>query len=396
MLLQSLLMYTSLIVIMLLFSLAIAEGSIYDREGDNLKKSQPFWRFEIIFPIILFAVFFGMRYDVGVDYLAYLEGYLSKTHVGRNELLFNLLSEIGWKFNIHSVVYFSIIAFIQIFFFLYAFKDERFLFPFLIFFLFTNGSWQFWMNGIRQALAMCIWIFSLKYIEEKKLIKYVVWGIVAFLFHRSAIILFLFYPILRNGRDYFKSIKLQLILLAGAFVFREFFWVVIARFEPVINVYKNLLGPELYSGSYSLERLTQSVVDVSGSGLAFLFRIALNITIVLYSTKLKKFYDSKRFIIIYFFFFLGLITSYMFPAGIVSFTRPFRYFYVFDTIMYAYFAYYLLRVRYREAYSQILLYSILILFLGIFYLSQITADQDSHLWYQFYFQQNIPGYPNGQ
>lgn len=395
---QSVIVYSLLMGVMLLFAVYTVTKSRYSITSVGPIKQRSFWHFETIFPLLFFAVIFGMRYDVGVDHLDYLEGYLWREYVGKNEFLFNLLSEFGWKLNLHYAVYFAIIAFIQVFFFFYAFKDERYLFPFLVFFLFTNGEWTFWMNGIRQALAMCIWIFSLKYIEEKKFLRYLLWGIVAFFFHKSAIILLVFYPILRNGKDYFKSIPLQLILIAAAFAFQVLFSGIIIKFEPVIIYYMNLLGGDLYR-NYDMEGLMSSYRESTGTGLAYLFKIILNVGIILYSKKLKLFYNNKRFNIIYFFFFIGLVTSYMFPGGAIAITRPFRYFYIFQTIMYAYFLYFLYKTKLKDTPQGVphalMYYGLIVIFLGIFYLSQITANENDHLWYQFYFDQNIKGYPRG-
>ena len=392
---QSIIVYSSLMIIMILFAVLSSNNhTFFPSTGLVIQKS--FWRFEVVFPLVLFAIIFGMRYDVGVDHLGYLEAYLWKEYAGKNDLLFNLLSELGWRLNLHYVVYFSLIAFIQVFFFFYAFNNERYLYPFLVFFLFTNGEMGFWMNGIRQALAMCIWIFSLKYIEEKKIWKYLLWGILAVLFHKSAIILLLFYPFLRNGKDYFKSIPLQLLLIGGAFVFQVLFSDLIISFEPVIAYYLNLLGNDLYS-SYNLESLMDSYKENDGTGLVYIFRIVLNVVIVLYSSKLKTFYNSKRFNVIYFFFFIGLITTYMFPGGYISFTRPFRYFYIFPSIMYAYFLYYLFKTRLRGtrigSFHAILYYGLIFIFLGVFYSSIITSNENASFWYQFYFDQNVYGYP---
>lgn len=384
--------------VMLLCSVVASKNSSYvSLSGQLIQKS--FWRFETLFPLLLFAVIFGMRYNVGVDYLGYLEGYLWKEPVSKGELLFDLLSEIGWKLNLHFTVYFGILALIQVFFFFYAFKDERYLYPFLVFILFTNGNWQFWMNVIRQSIAMCIWIFSIKYIEENKFWKYSLWCLIAMLFHRSAAVLIIFYPILRNGKDYFKSIPLQLILFAGAFVFKEIFSELIMRIEPIITFYSNIIGGEFYS-SYDIEGLIKSFIEPQGTGLAYLFKIILNVGIILYSKKLKLFYNNKRFNIIYFFFFIGLVTLYMFPAGYIAITRPFNYFYIFHTIMYAYFLYFLYKTKLKDNPQgmphALMFYGLIIVFLGIFYLSQITANENDHLWYQFYFDQNIiKEYPSG-
>lgn len=393
MLIQSLLVYSLLIMTMMLCAIIASSEGKKKLTENNLTTKLSFWRFEVIFPLLLFALVFGMRYDVGVDYLNYLNGYLSKIQVGKNEPLFYLLSEIGWKFNLHYVVYFTAIAFIQIFFFFYAFKDERFLFPFLVFFLFTDGFWSFWMNGMRQAIAICIWIYSLKHIVEKKPLKYMIWGIVAFLFHRSAIVLLIFYPILQNGKQYFKNVKLQLILILISFVIKNIFFDVIMKLESMIMLYTNLLGAEMYE-NYNLDKLLLSFSDNAGTGVAFLFKLFLNIIIILNSKKLFTFYNNRKFNVVYFFFFLGLLTRYMFPENAISFTRPFQYFYIFQTIMYAYFSYYLFKIRNKKTINWILFYGIIILFVGIFYLSQFTSDVNSHLWYQFYFFQNINGYPN--
>lgn len=66
--------------------------------------------------------------------------------------------------------------------------------------------------------------------------------------------------------------------------------------------------------------------------------------------------------------------------------------------MYAYFLYYLYKTKTqgnRQGMNHALMYyGLIIIFLGIFYLSQITSNEDAHLWYRFFFEKNINGYPN--
>lgn len=90
---QSIIVYSSLMFTMILFAVYASKVKNYISSGQVVKKS--FWRFEIIFPLLLFAAIFGMRYDVGADHLGYLHGYLDKIHVGKNEPLFFLFAEIG-------------------------------------------------------------------------------------------------------------------------------------------------------------------------------------------------------------------------------------------------------------------------------------------------------------
>ena len=73
--LQSLIIYSSLILMMIFF------GIIASQRTFRLSKTRStvayLARFEIIFPMILFAIVFGLRYDVGIDYLGYLDNYLN-------------------------------------------------------------------------------------------------------------------------------------------------------------------------------------------------------------------------------------------------------------------------------------------------------------------------------
>src|SRR5690554_7517240 len=78
---QSIIVYSFLMFTMILFVVYTARRNGYISSSGLLVK-RSFWRFEVIFPLILFAIIFGMRYDVGVDHLGYLEGYLNKEYVG--------------------------------------------------------------------------------------------------------------------------------------------------------------------------------------------------------------------------------------------------------------------------------------------------------------------------
>lgn len=387
---QSILVYTLLLGIMMFFFNMASYKKQTINYSSNANQNITFNSYQIFIPLILFSIVFGMRYDVGVDHLSYLEIYLFQDLKEKYELLFTSITRFSLFLNLHYVIYFSILAFIQVYFFYLAFKKEIYLFPLLTLFLFTNGEFISWMNIIRHSIAMCIWIYSLNFIVDRKLWKYILFGVIAFLFHRSAIILFIFYPILVNGRDYFKSIPLQLILLASAFVIKELFFDIIVNLSSVIDFYISLLGADMYERSYNIDNLLESFKESSGTGLAYIFRIVINVVIILYSLKLKKYYNSRWFNIIYFFFFIGLLTSYMFPIGAISFTRPFRYFYIFQSIMLAYFVYYL--YRNKSLNNRILMIITIVSFLGIFYLSQITSDENSHLWYQFFFQNKIQMY----
>ena len=121
-----------------------------------------------------------------------------------------------------------------------------------------------------------------------------------------------------------------------------------------------------------------------GSGLAAFVYYGVWISVIMLSGKMKSFYHSRKFNIVYTLFFVGLLLDYIFPPGAISLSRPFRYFYIFQTIILAYFAYFLIhyrRMRYHKVYSALLIG----LFVGIFYMSILTAGNDSHVFFQFCF-----------
>lgn len=382
--LQSLLVYSIVLLLMLIFSYKAASKGSFVVGSTGIITERKFVQIEIIILILIFSATLGLRFDVGVDYIGYLYAYVNNVTLSKGEFLFESLGNILRYFNAHYTLFFGTIAFLQITFFFLAFKKERFLYPFLVFFLFTNGDFLEWSNIMRQTIAACIWLYSIRYIEENKIWKYCFWVLVAFFFHRSAIVLLIFYPILRNGWDYFKSVPLQLILIAVAFISKSLFYDLMLRLNDVIELYIAVIGGiDLYQ-SYTTERLLKSFRESEGTGLVYMFKILLNVFIVINSKNLKTFYDSKRFTLIYFFFFIGIITFYIIPVGFIAIRRPFSYFYLFQMVMYAYFAYYLLKTKTLK--NHLILYTIIIVFLGVFYLSQITARPDSHHWYQFYFQ----------
>lgn len=393
---QSILVYSTLLIIMLFFALLIASKSSKYTTASGEIRNRKFWSIETIVPIFLFAIVFGLRYDVGVDHLNYLEGYIKGENIGKGEFLFDSITNIGIALNMHATIYFAILAFIQISFFLLAFKNERYLFPYLIFFFFTMGDWLFWMNGIRQALAMCIWFYSIKYISEKKLFKYLIYCLAAVLFHKSALILIAFYPLLRTGKDYFRQISLQLILFLLAFVFNKYYYVIFPKLEVIVLWYAEVIGGDSYT-TYGMDRLESSVSNDSGSGMFYLFKIFLTMIIIFYSKKLKSFYNTNHFTVLYFFFFFGTITFYMFPVGLVSITRPFQYFNIFHCVMFAYFLNYLYwtskDIRQRKMINIIIFYGVIVAFIGAFYLNLITSEKNDSIWYQYFFDQNFSGYP---
>ncbi len=60
-----------------------------------------------------------------------------------------------------------------------------------IFYYIFCGSFIYFFNGVRQLIAIMVCFYATKYLEEQKIIKYILMILFAFLFHESSIIMFL-------------------------------------------------------------------------------------------------------------------------------------------------------------------------------------------------------------
>lgn len=84
----------------------------------------------------------------------------------------------------------------------------------------TIGSYYMQFFILRQAIAIAILMFSVRYIEEKNFKKFLVCVVIATLFHKSSIIFVLAYFIC-NVQISFKYISMWMIIYGITFVFRS-------------------------------------------------------------------------------------------------------------------------------------------------------------------------------
>lgn len=163
----------------------------------------------------------GFRYGVGADYWAYYRNgaFYSSTLLDSVKQL----SEPGLKLLYLIVRCFTKESIVPLFFFalltislmlvtLYRSTDKLLLAMLLFLFL---GCWHDSFNAVRQCLAAAIVFCGLRFIKEKKFVQYLLVVFVAFLFHRTAIIMIMAYFIF-NMKYSLRNIIL--VVLATAIV----------------------------------------------------------------------------------------------------------------------------------------------------------------------------------
>ena len=331
---QTIFVYSS--VLFMLFLLACVADL---RVKTSIKFTYParvrFWTWEMGLFILVFIIFFGIRYDVGVDHLAYLEHYQTQHDLDRFEPVFLWLTTSLKGLGVHYTVYFALLAFIQIFFVLYSIKDERYLLPFFTITLIMGQFFWHWMNGIRQDIAACIYVFAVNFIVERKPFKFLLCILLAIGFHKSSILLLPTYYLLYKGKDWTFSRTLQLCLLWFVGYLAIIKLDVLSIFFPVIDRFTQLMEFNAYS-----EEVLARFGDKTSSGSGMYIYMILDTFIIWNSSKLKAYYNSKKFTIYYNLYYWGMILQ-LFLINNMVLARPVRFFRCFKLLMIAYFLYYL-------------------------------------------------------
>ena len=347
--LESILVYGFVAVVMIVCGVFAAdrEHRILGNKALNFNYSDKrlsFAYIEVILPLFIFAFIFGCRYNVGVDYPGYLEVYLyggERTY----EFLFAWVTEKMSSLGIHYAFYFALWAFLQVFLLFYAFRNQRFLFPYMAFFLIFGSYYMSMMNIIRQQLAACVFMVSLQYIDNKNIVKYVLSVFVASLFHVSAWLLLIVYPLFLRKSDWFPNIKWQFVLYAIAVYLSTQYDLVVKYVEIPFDYFVRLFGYDDYLKDILYNEKLNSINQFEkNTGYGIFISVFLTSTIVLYSKKLKGFYNSRFFNIVYSLWFVRILVEQITGDSIVL-NRPFVYVYNFKLIILSCFLYYCFKTK---------------------------------------------------
>ncbi len=339
------------------------------------------WKY-MVYAMLLYAVVFGMRYGVGTDHITYLFNYLAYStttgHFGVSQAFepgFSLFTEALAMCNAHYTVYFGIIAFVQLFFTLLLFKNDHKLYPYLIFTFMISAMWLTYSNGLRQILALNFWIWSIKFIAERKVWKFYLTIALAVSMHSSAIMLIIFYPIFFKKNEWFTNRLVEFGLLA--------FSLVLMKIDIVQTIMQNVdtvMQMSRYD-SYTQEDMANVMHKEVTIGAGFLITLALTVLLIFYSNKTKDFAKSGYYNIIYDLFIIGVTLKYFLLNSMV-FSRINYYFINLLFIVAAY------TLRYAHQHNKLLFYSIVGLIVLTF-IAVVTAGDDNTATFIFFWQDDL-------
>ncbi|ANP63458.1 EpsG family protein [Vibrio alginolyticus] len=278
--------------------------------------------FTFLFLVVIFFVYSMRGIDSGVDYSAYIDVYTKSLILGEiDEYL--LSNEIGYQFinyigaivlQLEHEVFFGFVG-VLIWIFL-CFRFDRVNIYFVVLSI-TAGYLYSSFNTIRQAIALSIFIYSLFYLIDNKKVRYYSSNIVAFFFHKSAIITFMF-PLLTRVY-YNKNILLILYFFSLPFVFFPLSGEVFRTVALYVSKWMSFIDY-----SYILEYGEfQTESERLSSGLGVMYNIACNIFIIWQSNKSIEKNDNSK--IVFLLFFSGCFFQNIFFA-IESVNRILMYF----------------------------------------------------------------------
>ena len=349
---QSLFIYT--IAALLLFylgkSVSFREKQILCANGNQL----PFFSYEILSSIIIFASLSGIRYNVGVDHLAYLNIYLDFTKWGFSkhdglEPGFLYISNLFSSLNIHFFFWFFFWGALQIGFVYYAFRNNKYLIPYLGLCIMLGSYYLDWMNGIRQCVAMCAFVFIIEYSWKKKFLTYLFFILLASTIHKSALILIPLYFILQINTKLTNRYLLLSLAFICAYLGNNPTWLnSISYFENFLQV----LGYDAYSSR--LDYIVEETLNAMnwGPGRISIFVIGL-VIIWFYPLVLNTFVNQRKKLQAYFLMFIiGFFSYNLFANTSHIFLRPIMYFTVF-TLPLSAFVLYTLKIK-KKHYSYVM------------------------------------------
>lgn len=297
---QSLIVFLFLLV----FMYYTTHRSSYCFEG-NVKLSN----FYLLTCVLVYSAFMGMRVGLGTDTMGYRQHfdlYQIKPSIitSRFEYGYCFVLWVVSHLGLGKEVFMGVISFIQLFFIFKIFEDKREILPYLVIVFIISTEFVNFNGGIRQITAMCIFFYSIKFIVERNLFKFLLCVALAWSFHKSALIVIIFYPLLNKNTNLFENVKLQILLLFICILLSR--TSIIASIIGYLDMVISILG---YSGY--LERTDEIYRSDIQFGLGFLVTIVIHFIIVFNSSKVKEYFNDEWINTAYKLFFIGTLIYYI-------------------------------------------------------------------------------------
>lgn len=203
--------------------------------------------------------------SVGNDTVEYLNVFSACQHIDltlfgmRYEFGYVLLNKILYSISANPqiiLIVSSIIIGIGFYKFIYKYS----MIPMLsVFLFFSLGHWGQMMNTVRQSIAIVILLYAFDFIKKRKLLPFIGLVCLAALFHRTAIVFLVAYPL-----SFFK-INMKTILIALFTAVGGFFYLglILNKVLMVFPTYNYYLGSVYLNGNIRLATIMNIIMICS-------------------------------------------------------------------------------------------------------------------------------------
>lgn len=192
------------------------------RTFENKKKyiNVDFYKF---IPMVPLAVIAGIRYDVGQDYMyTYVpifekvlkgninEAWGEKGYIYLNKFVTLFTDDYAGIFILSSIIF--------VFFVFISIYEESDNISLSVMLLVCTGYYFCFLNGLRQMLAVSIILFSIKYIQNRNIVKFILCMVIAVMIHYSVLVFAPMYFVFNKKWTNFKMV----IAIIIAFILSSF------------------------------------------------------------------------------------------------------------------------------------------------------------------------------
>lgn len=339
----------------------------------------------LLWALVVFSIVFGIRYGVGADYIGYKDTYEYELNWGKTdthmETGFMFIMRTCSALGLHYAFFFGVVAFMQVYFLFKGLRRDIGVLSYMAYTFMASCSWLEYSNGMRQELAFCIFVYSLPFIQDRKWIAYYLCNLLAILMHTSAVLLLICYPLFAYKQEWFRNVKLQLLLLSASLLLLNYN--VVFDIVSLIDIYIAMTPYASYVDMTSERILEKLSTDIS-LGIGFVIATIIIFIQVCYSNKVKRYFNSRCLSIAYDMFFVGVLWRHIF-VGSQIFQRVNYYLYGFSFIIGAYTLAYMY-VKSRKMFCILTLFYFLI-FVG--YMSNVH-NNDSMFYFFWQKEQYVP------
>ena len=282
-------------------------------------------------PIMVLSLVLGLRYNIGTDYLAYEEIYdtqnadlLWNILNERIEPLYQIVNHIPFLFGLPYYCMSILVCFIMFSLFYISLDKDRDMVKWYSVTLLISGTLFSFLNIQRHAIAFCIFLFSIRYIYNRSLLKYLIFILMAMGFHYSSFILLPCYLLGVKRKILIVDWRIQCMLCVLVFFLSKS--ILSSVFDLIINY-----APQGYAG-YGEQVFFK---ETGLSEQSFFLNFVTTLIIAISSKYLLHRYTDEIFVVYYRLYFMGMLFTTIFADSILL-SRLIYPFVSLNFIVYAY------------------------------------------------------------